>query len=98
MSETLSAIDTASVLGTLLKSSKVHRNLHSGPLVEHAVRKGEGHLADNGAFAAYTGKYTGRTPKDRFMVKDSITADKVNWGEVNQPFDAAKFDAIFERA
>jgi len=97
MSQTLPAIDSASALETLLKTSKVHYNLHSGPLVEHAVRKGEGHLADNGAFAAYTGKYTGRTPKDRFMVKDSITAGTVNWGEINQPFDADKFDAIFDR-
>src|SRR5262245_30816614 len=97
MSQTLPAIDIASSLETLLRTNQVHRNLHSGPLVEHAVRRGEGHLADNGAFAAYTGKYTGRTPKDRFMVKDSITADLVNWGEVNQPFDSAKFDAIFER-
>jgi phosphoenolpyruvate carboxykinase (ATP) len=96
MSQTLPAIDTASALDTLLKTNKVHRNLHSAPLVEHAVRKGEGYLADNGAFAAYTGKYTGRTPKDRFMVKDSMTADTVNWGEVNQPFDPAKFDAFFE--
>lgn len=97
MSQTLSAIDTASALETLLQTNKIHTNLHSAPLVEHAVRKGEGHLADNGAFAAYTGKYTGRTPKDRFVVKDSITADTVNWGEINQPFDAAKFDAFFER-
>ena len=97
MSQTLPAIDTSAALEALLRTNKVHRNLHSGPLVEQAVRNNEGHLADNGAFTAYTGKYTGRTPKDRFMVKDSITADAVNWGEVNQPFDPEKFDAIFER-
>ena len=65
MSQTLPAIDTASTLETLLKSNKVHHNLHSGVLVEHAVRRGEGRLADNGALVAYTGKYTGRTPKDK---------------------------------
>jgi phosphoenolpyruvate carboxykinase (ATP) len=97
MSQTLPALDTAAALETLLKTNKVHRNLHSGPLVEHAVRRGEGHLADNGAFAAYTGKYTGRTPKDRFTVKDSITSELVNWGEINQPFSAEKLDALFER-
>src|SRR5579864_8506934 len=96
MSQVMPAIDTASALETLLKTNQVHFNLHSGPLVEHAVRRGEGHLADNGAFAAYTGKYTGRAPKDRFVVKDQITAGTVNWGEVNQPFDSAKFDAFFE--
>ncbi|HZD06784.1 MAG TPA: phosphoenolpyruvate carboxykinase (ATP), partial [Candidatus Limnocylindrales bacterium] len=59
---TLPAIDTASALETLLKSDKVHLNLHSGVLVEHAVRRSEGLLADNGAMVGYTGKYTGRTP------------------------------------
>ncbi|HVG91311.1 MAG TPA: phosphoenolpyruvate carboxykinase (ATP), partial [Alphaproteobacteria bacterium] len=91
------AIDTAATLETLLKSDKVHRNLHSGILVEHAVRRGEGLLADNGALVAYTGKYTGRTPKDKFTVKDPVTTELVNWGDVNQPFDPEKFDALFDR-
>ena len=97
MSQTLPAIDTASTLETLLKSNKVHRNLHSGILVEHAVRRGEGLLADNGALVAYTGKYTGRTPKDKFTVKDPVTAELVNWGDVNIAFDPEKFDALFEK-
>jgi phosphoenolpyruvate carboxykinase (ATP) len=91
------AIDTASILETLLKNNKVHRNLHSGVLVEHAVRRGEGLLADNGALVAYTGKYTGRSPKDKFTVKDPVTAELVNWGDVNQPFDPEKFDALYDR-
>ena len=97
MSQTLPAIDTTSALETLLKNHRIHRNLHSGLLVEHAVRRGEGLLADNGALVAYTGKFTGRTPKDKFTVKDPVTAELVNWGEVNQPFDPEKFDALFER-
>lgn len=97
MSQTLPAIDTASALETLLKNEKVHRNLHSGLLVEHSVRRGEGLLADNGALVAYTGKYTGRTPKDKFTVKDPVTTELVNWGDVNQAFDPEKFDALFER-
>src|SRR5437588_5548500 len=97
MSQTLPAIDTASALETLLKNDKVHRNLHSGLLVEHAVRRGEGLLADNGALVAYTGKYTGRTPKDKFTVKDLVTAEQVNWGKANQSFDPEKFDALFDR-
>ncbi len=91
------AIDTASILETLLKNNKVHRNLHSGVLVEHAVRRGEGLLADNGAFVGYTGKYTGRSPKDKFTVKDQITSETVNWGDVNQAFDPEKFDALYDR-
>jgi len=97
MSQTLPAIDTASTLETLLKDRKVHKNLHSGLLVEHAVRRGEGLLADNGALVAYTGKYTGRTPKDKFTVKDPVTVELVNWGDVNHAFDPEKFDALFER-
>jgi phosphoenolpyruvate carboxykinase (ATP) len=46
---------------------------------------------------AYTGKYTGRTPKDKFTVKDPVTTELVNWGDVNQPFDSEKFDALFDR-
>src|SRR5258708_36405033 len=97
MSQVMPAIDTASALETLLKTNKVYFNLHSGPLVEHAVRHGEGHLADNGAFAAYTGKFTGRTPKDRFTVRDSITSGLVNWGDVNLPVSPEQFDVLFER-
>ena len=89
--------DTTAVLDSLLRSNKVYFNLRSGPLIEHAVRRQEGHLADNGALAAYTGKYSGRAPKDKFVVKDSITADKMNWGDINLAFDSEKFDALFDR-
>jgi phosphoenolpyruvate carboxykinase (ATP) len=95
MSQT--AIDTASSLESLLKNNKVHRNLHSGVLVEHSVRRGESLLADNGALVAYTGKYTGRSPKDKFTVKDPVTSELVNWGDVNIAFDPDKFDALYER-
>ena len=91
------AVDTAATLETLLKSDKVYRNLHSGVLVEHAVRPRWALLADNGALVAYTGKYTGRAPKDKFTVKDPITAELVNWGGANQPFDPEKFDPLFDR-
>ncbi len=97
MSQALPVIDTAAALETLLKTNPVHRNLHSSVLVEHAVRRGEGQLANNGALVAYTGKFTGRTPKDKFTVKDSITQELVNWGDANQAFEPEKFDALFER-
>jgi phosphoenolpyruvate carboxykinase (ATP) len=89
--------DTTALLESLLTSNKIYGNLRSGPLVEHAIRRDEGQLADNGALVAYTGKYTGRTPKDKFTVKDSITADKVNWGDSNYAFDPDKFDLLLER-
>ena len=52
-------------------------------LIEHAIRNGEGELASNGALTARTGKYTGRTPKDKFIVKDALTEGKVWWGGNN---------------
>jgi phosphoenolpyruvate carboxykinase (ATP) len=97
MSQTMPAIDIGSTLEALFKGNTIHRNLHSGLLVEYAVRRGEGLLADNGALVAYTGKYTGRTPKDKFTVKDAGTTELVNWGDVNLAFDPEKFDALFER-
>src|SRR5437660_7953949 len=94
---TTPAVDTTALLESLIKSNKIYGNLRSGPLVEHAIRRDEGQLADNGALVAYTGKYTGRTPKDKFTVKDPVTAEQVNWGKANQSFDPEKFDALFER-
>ena len=89
--------EVLSELKELISRPGVHRNLLEGALVEHAIRRDEGRLASNGAIVAYTGKHTGRSPQDKFTVKDSITAEKVAWGNVNLPFDADKFDALFDR-
>jgi phosphoenolpyruvate carboxykinase (ATP) len=80
--------------GLGLKPSKIFYNLPVGELVELALFRGEGQLTDDGALMYDTGKFTGRAPKDRFIVKDAITADKVWWGDVNIPFDADKFDKL----
>ena len=66
-------------------------------LVEEAIVRGEGRLVDSGALAADTGEFTGRSPKDRFIVKDSITENAVWWGDVNIPFDSQKFDLLYHR-
>lgn len=78
----------------LSKASDIHYNLTPSELIEAAVKRGEGQLCDNGALAADTGKFTGRSPKDRFIVKDEKTADTVWWGNVNIPFDADKFQKL----
>ena len=75
----------------------VHYNLSTAALVEHAIRRGEGKLAANGAFVAETGKYTGRSPKDKFVVREPWSEQNVAWGPVNQPIEQEKFDALVAR-
>src|SRR5450759_769413 len=81
----------------LLEQDKVHRNLFPAPLAEAALRRGEAELAARGSLVAETGKRTGRSPKDKFTIKDAVTESKVAWGPSNQPFPSDKFDALYER-
>ena len=74
-----------------------HRNLPPAVLVEHALARGEGELSHLGAMVFRTGAYTGRSPKDKFLVREASVASEVDWGAVNQPFDPAKFAALRER-
>jgi phosphoenolpyruvate carboxykinase (ATP) len=84
-------------LTDLLAQKNVLRNLSTPKLVEAALRNGEAVLSSRGALVSETGKRTGRSPKDKFTVKDAITADKVAWGSVNLPFSSEKFDALYDR-
>ena len=81
----------------LLGGDKVHRNLYPAPLAEAALRRGEAELAARGSLVAETGKRTGRSPKDKFTIKDTVTEDKVAWGSANQPFSPDKFDALYDQ-
>ena len=56
-----------------------------------------GKEASSGALAVNTGEFTGRSPKDRFIVRDSITEDKVWWGDINIPFDSEAFDRLYDK-
>jgi phosphoenolpyruvate carboxykinase (ATP) len=82
----------------LVRYGAVHENLPPARLVEAAVRRREGRLAGNGALVAKTGKRTGRSPKDRFIVEDDLTRDKVDWGAVNKPFSREAFKALLDKA
>ena len=72
----------------------VYHNLSPAKLVEEALKNGEGILTDKGALAVTTGMYTGRSPKDKFIVDTPAVHDVVAWGNVNVPMEKEKFDAI----
>lgn len=76
------------------RARNIYYQLNPAELTEAALQRNEGVLADTGALAIDTGEFTGRSPKDRFIVDDAITRDNVWWGKVNIPFDAEKFDAL----
>ena len=78
-------------------AAKIQEDLTQDELIALSLNKGEGEIAANGALLVKTGKRTGRSPLDRFIVKDSITESKVDWGEVNKPFDEEKFNSLWKR-
>ena len=69
-------------------------NLGTAPLVEHAVRRGEGKLAKDGPLVVTTGKHTGRSANDKFIVRDAGTEDTVWWGKSNRPMRPEHFAAL----
>ncbi len=80
-----------------LKNVNAYWNLPVPELVERTIAMGEGVLADSGALVIKTGEFTGRSPKDRFVVKDSVTENTVDWNDINMPFDSDKFDALYNK-
>lgn len=76
---------------------KVNYQLSVPELVEDAIKKGEGYLVESGALTADTGRFTGRSPKDRFIVEDDITRDAVWWGNINQPISSDVFHALYKK-
>jgi phosphoenolpyruvate carboxykinase (ATP) len=66
-------------------------------LYEHALRRGEGRLAEGGALAVDTGVFTGRSPQDKFVVLEPGSEDRIWWGEINHPLPEEKFDGLRAR-
>ena len=72
----------------------VHANLGTAALVEHALANGEGRLAAHGPLVVETGKHTGRSAKDKFIVRNAETEDSVWWGKVNVPMSPEHFASL----
>lgn len=79
------------------KASEAHLNLNVDELIAHALNNNEGILTSTGALAADTGEFTGRSPKDKFIVRDATSEDKVWWGSINQPISRAHFDELLAK-
>lgn len=79
-------------------NSNNYLNLTSKQLIEMALSRGEGELASNQALVVKTGARTGRSPKDRFIVRDETTETQVDWNHINQALSTDKFDALWEKA
>jgi phosphoenolpyruvate carboxykinase (ATP) len=97
---------SATVSGTRLKnpaiagldpSLTIHYQLTPEELVEDTIRTGEGVLNDTGALTIRTGEFTGRSPKDKFTVKDELTANSVHWNEFNIPIEEKYFDIVYSK-
>ncbi|MEX2179382.1 MAG: phosphoenolpyruvate carboxykinase (ATP) [Gemmatimonadaceae bacterium] len=80
----------------LAPSGRTHWNQVQTVLLETAVRRGEGELAHMGPFVAVTAPHTGRSPNDKFVVRDPSTEQEVDWGKVNQPFAPDRFDRLLD--
>jgi phosphoenolpyruvate carboxykinase (ATP) len=86
-------VNKLSALGLRVANS-IHYQLSPQELVQDTLRLGEGVLNDTGALVVRTGSFTGRCPKDRYIIKDEISANTVNWNDFNLPMDENHFNLI----
>ena len=76
---------------------KIHRNLDVPALMKKAVKRKEGKISAKGALTVYTGKYTGRSPNDRFIVNSKSIQKEINWNKTNKPIAEKNFDKLYEK-
>ncbi len=78
----------------LASLTKINYQFSVAQLIEQSILRAEGYLTNNGSVAVNTGKFTGRSPKDRFIVDDDVTHNTVNWGDVNLKFNELRFESL----
>lgn len=81
----------------IINTKNVYRNLNAAKLTEHALKNGEGTLTSTGAISTFSGKYTGRSPKDRFIADEPAVHEDIEWGKVNMPISPEKFENIHKK-
>lgn len=81
----------------IINPGEVYRNLTTAALYEEAVRRREGLISHLGPLVVRTGQHTGRSPRDKYVVDDALTHERVWWGESNQPMSTDRFEALFHR-
>lgn len=89
-------LDNLDYLG-INNCKNIYRNASVSDLVEFAIKRGEGVLSESGALVVNTGKYTGRSPNDRFIVRQSNVEEKINWGDINIPIEEEVFENIYSK-
>ncbi|WP_064092716.1 phosphoenolpyruvate carboxykinase (ATP) [Rossellomorea aquimaris] len=93
----MNSVSMSNELTELLNGQNIQHQLSVSQLVEKVLHRNEGVLTSSGAVRAETGKYTGRSPKDKFIVEESSTKDKIEWGSVNQPISSESFDKLYNK-
>ncbi|MES1215301.1 MAG: phosphoenolpyruvate carboxykinase (ATP) [Bacteroidota bacterium] len=99
MSASVMSIPIKNLLSLGLKNTaiSIHYQLSAEELVQDTIRSGEGTRNDTGALVINTGEFTGRSPKDKFIVKDEITSETINWNETNIPLEPGYYDVIHKK-
>ncbi|TFD98155.1 phosphoenolpyruvate carboxykinase (ATP) [Jeotgalibacillus sp. R-1-5s-1] len=93
----MTTIRNSSDLQELLMKDNVYKNLSVPQLTEKVLMREEGTLTSTGAVRAETGTYTGRSPKDKFIVDEPSVRDQIDWGNVNQPISQESFERLYEK-
>src|SRR5699024_9992894 len=93
----MNTIEQSTIIKDISSKNIFNEILSDTKLVEKVLSREEGVMYSTGAIRATTGKYTGRSPKDRFIVKDEVSEGLVDWGSINQPISEEAFEKLYNR-